>query len=261
MKLSHVLLAIAATAAYVMAEDAVVAPTVDSIATKEFVNENGETVLVDEDGYKQTVVDNPQDAMSRNMALADQIEDPTTPEAVRAAMPAAGKVYPYGLLLLENSCKLRRHFKGAREFTYDEYSSYPNLSYRFVGGLPRLRLFEDKKDLEINTVDTKSMTPAELSQMIDNLRFDPDYYKPKNAYVDVQLSKQTTSEEIMELLERFGLQRSFADPNRVFTIQETADEPVAEPAPFDMDAILNEMEESANGTVVSESQKVSHDEL
>jgi len=261
MKLAFVVASIAAIAAGVFAND--VAVNVDSTAIT--VNEHGEEIIVDpETGLTQTLVDGDAGAaLARNMAEAEKLADPTTPETVLAAMPLEGKTYPYALLLLENSCKLRNHFTGAREFAGDELNSYPNLSHRFVGGLPRFRFFEDKADLEINTVDTNKMNAAELTQMLNNLSVDPNYYQPKKSYVDVPLSKATSSQDIKDLLERFGVQRSFTpDESRVFTIQETADEPSGRDSPsFDLDEMLNELENSANGTVVSEGEKISHDEL
>ena len=172
-------------------------------------------------------------------AAAEKVEDPTTPETVRAAAPEENVQYPYALLLIANSCKMRNHFHGTREFVADEMPKYEHLTHRFVGGLPRLRFFENLDDLKKNTVDAASSTPEELFKMLSLLREDPTYFDPKHRTYDVVLSKQTTSEDIIELMKRFGVQAGEYVSSRLFDIQETADQPQVIPPKFDTDEILN----------------------
>ncbi len=139
--------------------------------------------------------------------LEDEDVDPSTPMAVRQAAPRPGVKYPYAYLLVEDSCKLRKKFPGVREFAGLHTPHYPTLTTKLVGGSPRLHFFTNKEDYDNYIIDY-TLDNARLLEMIENLDKDPNYYNPKHENQEVIFSWETMPEDIVEVLAKFGYERS-----------------------------------------------------
>ena len=117
-------------------------------------------------------------------------------------------------------------------------SYYPNLSTKLVGGLPRIRFFVDEQDAKNSTVDPANMGADKLLELLAILKEDPDHFSPKKSTVEVLIARETTLDEIITLLERFGVQRVFTfDEGLRPVIDETGDDR-PDNRPFDHDAAL-----------------------
>ncbi len=171
--------------------------------------------------------------------IDDDEVDPVAPATVRE-VAAPGEAYPHILFLAENSCKMKKKFKGSRKFLFESAPFYDNMHVHLAGRYPKVVLFQDASDLANYIIDSRNLSTAEMLERLANLRKDPKFYDPKKPYLEVPFSMETTAEDIAELLAKFGTtKRETPDASIIPTINEDDDDR-PDNKPFDVASVLKE---------------------
>jgi hypothetical protein len=171
----------------------------------------------------------------------DDFIDPVSPETVREFVaPAAA--HPHVLFLAENSCTMRKKFKGARAFLRDTVPFIENIHVRLVGGYPRVVFFQSKADLLNYVVDSRTLTTKDMLERLANLRKDPTYYDPKEGVVEVPFSSETTASDISALFDRFKIGRHFSPQAGVVPVINEDDDDRPGNKPFSLEEMLKDSE-------------------
>jgi hypothetical protein len=126
---------------------------------------------------------------------------------VQQAQPIEGAKYKFAIAMVENNCKLRNQFRGARAFLHNHAGYFPQLYTKLVSGLPRIKFYELEEDFRRATVDPADLTQAELLEVLQKLAENPKYFDPVGKVQEVLLARDTTAVEIEELLDRFSIQK------------------------------------------------------
>eukprot|EP00461_Guttulinopsis_vulgaris_P004803 UN04805 len=172
----------------------------------------------------------------------EEIVETVDAEYVTSFEKPAGVEFKKAILMVENNCKLRNQFKGTRAFLELEAGFYPELYTRLVSGKPRIKFYELEEDYIQATVDPAQYTTEQMIEVLNNLAKDPNYYDPKGIVSEVFIARETTTEEVIDLLERFGIQRGLTyDPSKKPTLQEDGND-APNNRPFDHDEELRKVD-------------------
>lgn len=162
-------------------------------------------------------------------------------ESLIAAQPVDGIKYQKAILMVENNCKLRNQFQGTRAFLHLESGYFPELHTKLVTGLPRFKFYELEEDFKNATVDPETLSQAEILTILQNLSKDQHYYDPKGTVTEVLIARETTSEDIVELMKRFNIEKSLDfDLAKRPDIHETSEDR-SNGRKFEHDEILKEL--------------------
>lgn len=171
----------------------------------------------------------------------EEIVETVGPEVVQEAQKPDGVNYVQALLMVENNCKLRNQFKGTRAFLELDSGFYPALTTKLVSGKPRIKFYQLQADVNKAVIDPSEMTSAQMIEMLTNLQNNPAHYDPEGVVTEVMISRETTTEDLVALLERFGMQRgmTFDLAKKVTLLENGEDIPGAKQ--FDHDEELRKL--------------------
>lgn len=123
------------------------------------------------------------------------------------------------------------------------HSFYPDLSTHLVfGGKPRIKFYELDEDFKKATVAASEMTHEQMLEILQNLEKNPNYYDPVGDVTEVLLARETTTQDIKDLLAKFNIQRGLTfDISKRPVIHETGDSDPNE-RKFSHDDVLRDLD-------------------
>ncbi len=113
----------------------------------------------------------------------------------------------FALFLTSPGCRFK-FFPAAREFIANEGKFYPNLDIQYIGGDPRILFFKTLEGRSKSILDPRDFSEEELVKFLST-GMPEDYEDP---IVTVKLDRLTI-EEIRQLLEMYGVKKSFPREN------------------------------------------------